>query len=131
MMLALLLAQAALAPSPLVSPAEDEITVTGNRLNGWAGKVSDTFGIRNCRTTKSTGDKEIDAIGCRVLTDCFLPMKPRMIGAAKAAGRDAEKRKAAQAPLNAELTECFKERRTALIIELLDRRAAKRKETGS
>jgi hypothetical protein len=66
-----------------------------------------------------------------VLTDCFLPMKPRMIGAAKAAGRDAEKRKAAQAPLNAELTECFKERRTALIIELLDRRAAKRKETGS
>jgi hypothetical protein len=126
MMLALLLAQAAAAPAPVATPAEDDIVVIGNKLKGWAGKVSETIGIRSCRTTKSTGDKEVDAIGCRVLTDCFVPMKPRMIAAAKAAGRDAEKRKSAQAPLNAELTICFKERRTALITELLDRRAEAR-----
>jgi hypothetical protein len=122
MMLALLLAQSA----PLPAPPEDDIVVIGEKLKGWSGKVSETIGIRSCRTTKSTGDKEIDAIGCRVLTDCFVPMKPRMIAAAKAAGRDVEKRKAAQAPLNAELTVCFKERRTALIAELLDRRAEAR-----
>jgi hypothetical protein len=131
MTLALLLVQAAPAPSPLAAAAEDDIVVIGNRLNGWDGKISYTFGIRNCRTTKSTGDKEIDTIGCRVLADCFLPMKQRIIGAAKAAGRDAEKRKAAQAPLNAELTACVNARRAALINELLDRRAAKRSEAGS
>jgi hypothetical protein len=65
------------------------------------------------------------------MIDCLLPMKPRIIGAAKAAGRDAEKRKAAQAPLNAELTACVNARRAALINELLDRRAAKRSEAGS
>jgi hypothetical protein len=128
MMFALLLAS--VESAPVAGPAEDDIIVIGNKLNGWKGKVSDTIGIRRCRTTQSTGDKEIDAIGCRVLTDCFVPMKPRMIAAAKAAGRDKEKRGAALAPLNAEMTKCFKERRTALITELLDRRAIKRSEAG-
>ncbi|WP_397603240.1 hypothetical protein [Sphingorhabdus sp.] len=131
MTIALLLVQTALPPSPLVAPAEDDIVVIGNKLKVWNGKGGVTFGIRRCRTTKSTGDKEIDNIGCRVMIDCLLPMKPRIIGAAKAAGRDAEKRKAAQAPLNAELTACVNARRAALINELLDRRAAKRSEAGS
>jgi hypothetical protein len=122
MVFALLLAQA--APPP--APGADDIVVIGEKLKGWKGRVSDTIGIHSCRTTQSTGDKEIDTIGCRVLTDCFVPMKPQMIAAARAAGRDAEKRKAAQAPLNAEMTACFKERRTALIEDLLDRRAAAR-----
>jgi hypothetical protein len=128
MTFALLLAL--VAPSPVATPVEDDIVVIGNKLNGWTGKVSDTIGIRRCRTTQSTGDKEIDAIGCRVLTDCFVPLKPRMIAAAKAAGRDQEKRRAALAPLNAEMKECFKERRTTLIVELLDRRAIERSEGG-
>ena len=109
------------APAP---PAEEEIVVIADRLKGWSGKVRDTLGIRSCRTTRSTGDKEIDAIGCRVLTDCFLPMKKRLIAAVKAAGRDAERRKAAMEPLNAEIATCANERRMKLISDLLDRRVA-------
>jgi hypothetical protein len=127
MLVALLLMQSA---TPAPAPVDDEIVVIGERLKGWTGKVSETIGIRSCRTTKSTGDQEIDAIGCRVLTDCFLPMRRKMVTAAKQAGRDPEKRKAAMAPINAEMSVCFKERRTALVAELLDRRAAAR-ERGS
>jgi hypothetical protein len=115
----LLLAQAAI-PIPQTVPApQDEIVVVGQRLGTWRGKVSDTLGIKRCKTTKSTGDAEIDRIGCQVLTDCLTIMKPKIIAVAKSVGRNTEKRRAAMTPVNEELAACFKDRRESLITELV------------
>lgn len=116
--LALLMTQA--VPAPAVEPEpETEVVVVGERLKRWKGRLSDTIGIRSCKTVQSTGDAEIDRIGCRALGDCYVPLKPRIVVATRDAGRDEEARKAALAPIYAEAGTCVKARRTTLIAEFV------------
>ncbi len=125
MAMALLFAQAApLAPEADPSTAE-EIVVIGRRLQGWSGKWRDTVGIKSCRTIKSTGDAEIDRIGCRALSDCMAGRKPAMVAAARSAGHDKAARTAALAPIHAEVGACLKDRRNTMIAELATRRAGR------
>lgn len=81
----LLLLQAAPAVEPVPGPGasqteqvSEEIVVIGRRLVNWRGNWKVRKGVVVCKTTRSTGDREIDAIGCRALTECVTPLLPRM-----------------------------------------------------
>ncbi len=55
------------------TPEEREIVVIGRQLRDWRG----TWRLRNgqvaCRTIRSTGDAEIDRIGCQAMIICIAP----------------------------------------------------------
>lgn len=74
------LAALLLATVPAAVPAAqaDEIVVIGERLKAWRGKFGTKDGVASCRTTKSTGDREIDAIGCNALVACITPHASQM-----------------------------------------------------
>ncbi len=122
-MVALLL-QAAV-PQPAPAPVPDEVTVIGHKLKKWAGKVSTTFGITTCRTTRSTGDREIDAVGCTALRACWPQYLPRF-KAAEDGHLAADERKRLTDAATADLRPCLLTRRDALIEELAVKRAAMR-----
>jgi hypothetical protein len=75
----LLVASLVLAAAQPVAepPVENEITVIGNRLRDWRGKWKVRKGVPKCKTTRSTGDKAIDAIGCNAMTVCMAPIIPQ------------------------------------------------------
>ena len=127
MILALLLLAQAAPPPAAPSPDADEVVVIANRLRGWSGTYRDTLGIKTCRTKTSTGDAEIDRIGCSALLACFAPARTKLEAATKAAGRDKAARAAAVEPINREMTACFKERRTTMIAELVAARRARKR----
>lgn len=119
MLLALGLAQA-VAPPPV-----DEVTVIGRRLQHWAGRVSTTIGITTCRTTMSTGDREIDGIGCTAMRQCW-PQYRQPMEAATGAKLPADARQAMIATVTADMRRCVVATRDPLIADLADRRAAAR-----
>lgn len=117
---------AALALQVALPTRADEVTVIGQRLKTWRGAVRSSGGKATCRTTKSTGDRQIDAIGCAALTGCSTPLEARMIALAKDKALAPAERKARQAAINDELGRCMVARRDKGIEELADQRAAAR-----
>jgi hypothetical protein len=115
--MALTLLALARAGTPELPPA-NEVTVVGQRLKHWRGKVSTTIGITTCRTEVSTGDKEIDAIGCGALKGCWGEYRPAYAAAIKAKQRNEAER------IEHMLGQCLKTRRDALVAEFVERRAA-------
>ncbi len=120
---------AALALQVALPTRTDEVTVIGQRLKTWRGAVRSSGGRTTCRTTKSTGDRQIDAIGCTALAGCSTPLEARMIALARDKALAPADRKAKQTAINDELGRCMVARRDRGIAELADRRAAAR--TGS
>ena len=88
---ALALAAAQPAAEP---PVETEITVIANKLRDWRGRWKLRKGAIACKTTRSTGDKVIDAIGCDAMVACIGPLAPRFteIEAAKASKEELSRR---------------------------------------
>lgn len=117
---ALLLLQATPAPDA------EEVVVLGQRLERTfkAGVRFGKDGAR-CKIAKSTGDAEIDRIGCRAMEVCFPPFQSRFEATRDRAIRP-EVRKVMQSALNQELTACFKRERTDGIAALVARRRAAR-----
>jgi len=109
------------ADVPPVAEAR-EIVVIGEKLKQWRGDWGSRNGVLSCRTTKSTGDAEIDAVGCQALVACAAPQVSRFQAiAAGKASRSARRRQmdaAAQA-----MMPCLAEQRAAGIAALADRRA--------
>ena len=103
-----------------------EVTVIGQRLRAWRGTVRSQGGKVACRTQASTGDREIDAIGCKALTACSTPMESRLIALAQNEALAPAARKAAQASINDELARCMTKRHDAAIQALAERRYAAR-----
>lgn len=101
---------------------ESEIVVIAKRQKDWRGKWGMRKGRFECRTIKSTGDKEIDAIGCSAITACMAPAVPRFqaIADSKEPKADRDRRITALAQ---SLVPCLENRRTADIAALADRRA--------
>ncbi|WP_326525443.1 hypothetical protein [Sphingomonas sp.] len=118
MILALLLAlQAAPAPAPA-----DEVTVIGQRLEkDWSGRVRFTKSGTKCDIRKSTGDAEIDRIGCTAMERCFPQYQARYQAANDRAVRP-DVKKVMQAALNQELTACVTSERKAGIAALAAKR---------
>jgi hypothetical protein len=112
---ALMLAQA----SPATPPAapEEDVTIIGKRLASWVGKVSTTFGITTCRTTRSTGDAAIDAVGCTALKRRWSEYRPQIAAARRNAGTAGE-----VSPAERALGQCLKSTRDELVDQLATQR---------
>ena len=66
------------AAEPVAEPAvEHEIEVIGNRLRSWRGEWKMHDGGVRCKTKRSTGDREIDALGCAAMVTCMTPLVPQ------------------------------------------------------
>ena len=125
MILALVLAAAPVATTAPAPEVEQEIVVLGEKLKYWRGNWKSRKGKFSCKTTKSTGDKAIDKIGCDALQHCAAP-RVGEIEAIYAAKHDKATREKLLAPINKAVGECLVETRNDGIAELAGMRAAAR-----
>ncbi|HMG48424.1 MAG TPA: hypothetical protein VK614_13315 [Allosphingosinicella sp.] len=114
----LLSASQAIATPPTV---EQEIVVIGERLRTWRARYSVRGSQVRCRTTRSTGDREIDAIGCVAFETCIGQLRARIDESDR---RDLESatRRSMKAAIQRDLPTCVTARRDELIADLADRR---------
>lgn len=70
-LVALALASGAAGQVAAIPAAEPEITVMARKLKNWRGHWQVRKGKVTCKTKRSTGDREIDAIGCAALMTCL------------------------------------------------------------
>lgn len=115
--------------SPPAAETQREIVVLGRKLRDWRGRYRMKNGVVRCATTKSTRDKDIDAIGCRAIVVCISRFQPRVEAMAER-GRPSAERKAIKAAVERDLTECFRTTRDTLIADLADRRWQARQGTN-
>lgn len=95
---ALLLVAAPTAASVPTAEVANEIVVIGRKLEKtWRGTLAKTDGQLACRTTRSTGDRAIDAIGCETMVTCTRAIEPQMDALAAADLRKSERRRRMQA----------------------------------
>ncbi|MEK9213242.1 hypothetical protein [Sphingomonas sp. 2378] len=122
----LAIAQAGTLPSPTPAPVvQNEITVIGRKLRDWRGSIMTKDGSTRCVTKKSTGDRDIDQIGCDAMLTCL----PRFEGEFKAVlstSRDKVSRRRMNADISQRLTACVEEHHDRLVEALADRRAGGR-----
>jgi hypothetical protein len=103
------------------SPVQDDITVIGQRLTKWIGKYEIRGSRMKCKTKSSTGDNEIDAIGCQSFETCASKLQTR-IDASDVKDLDKPTRLAMKEAIKRDLHTCVVERRDVLIADLADRR---------
>ena len=74
-----LLALLALQSAPTqVVPAAGDIGVIANKLRGFRSEWRLHKGKFTCKTKTSTGEKAIDAIGCKAIETCISPIAPQI-----------------------------------------------------
>ena len=123
-----LLLQAVPVPPP-TPPEGEDVVVMARKLQHWRATIStDPFGTR-CKTKQSTGDGEIDAIGCAAMTQCWPDTLARL-RAAHARGVAKPDRARLEQEASDAFGACSKPKRAAMIDALAARRAAAR-ESGS
>ncbi|MFD1786061.1 hypothetical protein ACFSC3_00600 [Sphingomonas floccifaciens] len=110
---------AALLMLQAAAPAIDDAAAIGQRLSTWRGTLKD--GV--CKTRKTTGDAEVDRIGCSAMERCTPQFESRYAGAQDRAIRP-EVKKVMIAALNGELTKCVDSERKAGIAALVAKRGA-------
>ncbi len=122
MILASLLLLAPLAAAPPPETAEQQIVVIGEKLKHWTGSAQQKDGQWVCRTKRSTGDAEIDRIGCDAMNSCLNLLEPQRLEIWKE--KDKKRRKAAFAAFSSDtLRPCVAERRGDGIAALAAQRA--------
>jgi len=122
MLMVIALATATISQAATPAVGEDEIVVMGQRLNSWTGRYQIRGARRKCSTKKSSGDREIDKVGCVAFLECADKYQELIdAGDAKDIGR------ATRATLKQELISnmktCIADRRIILLRELSSRRA--------
>ena len=90
-LLALLAAATAVVPPP--PEVAQEIVVIGRKMKIWKGGVSKVGGQMVCKTTKSSGDKPVDAINCGAMLSCLRPLEPRIDALMASSLKTSEKRR--------------------------------------
>lgn len=121
---AILLAQAAL-PATTADAQAEEIVVIGQKLQNWKGTWKSHKGGFLCKTTGSTGDKAVDAIGCGALTVCITPHVAEFQAIADSKD-DRNSRNARITALMQSLMPCVTAERKRGIAALANQRAAAR-----
>jgi hypothetical protein len=118
----------AVQAAPVVPPADtaDEIVVIGQKLKSWRASIRFRKSGPDCRIRQSTGDAAIDRIGCTAMEQCWPQFLPGF-EATRAKGVTADVRKTQTAQLNQALGECVMAKRTAMIADLAEQRAAARR----
>jgi len=117
----LLLALAMQIASDPVTARQDEIVVIGQKQKNWRGNLKHKKGVPFCKTTRSTGDKEIDKIGCDAMIICFPIHGSSLMKLAKQYKKKSEFNAAAK-PIYAEMGNCVFKNRDQGISELADKR---------
>ena len=115
--------------APQDAPAEtaEEIVVIGEKMKQWNAAIRYRDGKAICTIKKSTGDPDVDRIGCDSMTQCFDAMRPRFDSTQdKALDRATRKQRLAEA--NTDLTACVVEKRGDMIAALAEKRAGAPKE---
>jgi hypothetical protein len=114
----LLLAQQPPVAAP-DSAVQNEIVVIGEKLKAFGFKLKTKKGSTVCTITKTTGDPQIDQIGCDAMTQCFSSLNSRieMIQDRKTPKAT---RRSMETELNKDLTACVKETRSDKIAELVN-----------
>ena len=112
-----------LSQTPHVEPrrTDQEIIVIGDRLRRWTGKYEGRGTRMKCSTRKSTGDAEIDAIGCAAFQTCADRLQPRIL-ATDAKGLSKAMRKQMKDAVKTELAACVQGQRDQMVAALADRR---------
>lgn len=113
----LLLAQAAIAQVPRevdrskVAPGvAAQVPLIAGKLADWRGTWAAVDGKLACRTVRSTGDEEIDKIGCVATLTCVKPAYPELKAIADGKGPEDAKKARMRARLKA-LQPCLKAHR--------------------
>lgn len=122
MLVALFSLLLATAPVPPHGAAEGEIVVMAHKLDRWTGKFEIRGARRQCATKTSSGDPDIDAIGCRAFLDCADRYQSET-DASDERGIDRSIRRARKQGLIADMRECIADRRALLLTQLHERRA--------
>jgi len=117
-----------LAPQTVSVPAQtefaEEIVVIGERLKKWTGKYKIRGEKIRCATKQSSGDREIDFIGCAAFRICATQLKSR-IAASDSKSLDKQTRKGMKISIKTDLTACVIDQRQDLIANLAGRRVQK------
>lgn len=103
------------APSPETPDAE--IVVIGTRLKAWRGTFRSSGGKISCRTTRSTGDAGVDALGCETMVACLDPVAAQFDAIAEATKDKAERARRLDALLQTRVP-CLNDTRQAGIARL-------------
>ncbi|MEQ1724472.1 MAG: hypothetical protein ABL882_00915 [Sphingopyxis sp.] len=119
-MLALIGAQAEATPS--VEPESDaDIVVLARRLDSWRGRARERNGELECQIIRSSGDRDVDQIGCNAMTICITQLRPTL--ALHGSERNRTRRRALQIAANQALSNCVRSQRQTQLEALGDRRA--------
>lgn len=125
-MIGLAIAAALLVPAQDAPAAEEEptadIVVIARKLRDWRASVNFREGKGSCKIRRSTGDKDIDQIGCDAMLHCWPKFVPRY-EATRDKGLSAAARTQMIESINRDMTACVEERHTSLSAALAERRA--------
>ena len=107
--------------APARKTRADDVVVVGRRLKTWRSQFSFRDGRPMCKTKVSTGDKQIDEIGCQAMRTC-LPLLSDRIAASELPDIEAEARHKMEVAIGHDLSACLQDRYDVLIAELVDSR---------
>ena len=116
LMTALLVAQQA-----AIAPEQTEILVIGKRLLHWTGKYAIRGNKLRCSTKSSSGDRDIDALGCRAFDYCADQLAPQ-IAATDEKSLPKATRLTMKESVKRDLSTCVASKRITLIEELATHR---------
>ncbi len=111
--LLLVLAQAAVpagAPANIDPKVAAQVPVITEKLHQWRGGWGAIDNKLACKTVKTSGDEEIDKIGCYAVLSCVKPAYPALKAIADAKADEADKKARMRAKL-ATLEPCMKQYR--------------------
>lgn len=107
--------------------AVDEIVILGRKLGDWRGTTKLKDGRYVCRTRKSSGDRDVDAIACGAMEHCMIEAKPAL-DALIASQPPGSRRATLTEPINKQLGACLQKTHETEVERLADRRAAAKME---
>lgn len=106
------------APARAIDPkVAAQVPVIAGKLEQWRGAWGAAGGKLACQTIKSSGDEEIDALGCASMIACVKPEFPALKAIADGPAAEADKKRQIQTKL-ATLQPCLKAHRGQGIAEL-------------
>lgn len=112
--------------SPALQPqASNDVVVMAEKLKNWRASVRERKGRMICTTKTSTGDRELDAIGCNAMATCLTQLRPRLNATLEKRLAEAE-RKSLRAAADRELFTCVTSNRDAGSAALAERRYQER-----
>lgn len=103
------------------APDQAEIVVIGQRLAHWTGTYKIRGSKLRCATKVSTGDRDVDALGCKAFEICADPLAPRIAKSDEKSLAD-EDRASLKAGIRRDLAACVDEQRIQLIAQLAQSR---------